>query len=496
MLLRFREERGIAMITAMIVSMVLMATASAVVGLSIHNSNGSSLDRKRLQAVNTAEAGLSSTMSLLQTTATAALPCTGDASLHGTLPTDPASEYTATIDYYNVYPPSGTPMTCAGATSEVHTAAVLPKAAAIVSKGTAVVTGIRGAQSRTMETLVRLRPIRSGFNQAIFSDTGLDLTNNLSVIGNVGNDGDIYTNGNWTCSNSSNIKGSVLVQGSGTMSSSCTVAQDVWAAKSLSMSNSATIGHDATASGAGYDITMANTSFVTHNATAGRNCSGCSGRVGAAITANSVSNPPPHLDLPKINYVAADWLAGDADAGIPPYTIQSFATCTGATANAISTGWTSPTVARISPACGLTFSNNSTINVQSDLAIITDGSLTTVNQNNWQGVGGTHNLYIIVPWEATTAGNLLGGTPVCTAGLHDISISNNTNFVNLKVFIYSPCTVTYNNNNSGLGGQVLAGTVNITNLYTLAFSPLLVPGAGQVRGYKVDIAYVREIVNS
>ena len=90
------------------------------------------------------------------------------------------------------------------------------------------------------------------------------------------------------------------------------------------------------------------------------------------------------------------------------------------------------------------------------------------------------------------------GTPSCAGGPpgpHDISIANNTNFVRLHVFIYSPCTVSYNNNNSGLGGQVLAGTVNVQNLYSLQFFPLRVPGAGQIVGYKVDIAYEREIVN-
>ena len=75
------------------------------------------------------------------------------------------------------------------------------------------------------------------------------------------------------------------------------------------------------------------------------------------------------------------------------------------------------------------------------------------------------------------------------------TVANNTNFVRLHVFIYSPCTVSYNNNNSGLGGQVLAGTVDVQNLYSLQFFPLRIPGAGQIVGYKVDIAYEREIVN-
>jgi hypothetical protein len=63
------------------------------------------------------------------------------------------------------------------------------------------------------------------------------------------------------------------------------------------------------------------------------------------------------------------------------------------------------------------------------------------------------------------------------------------------MFVYTPCTATFSNNNAGDGGQVFAGNVVISNLFTLNFSPLLIPGAGDITGYKVNIAYVREITN-
>ena len=500
MLMRLRrDERGIALISALLISMVLVAIAVSVVALAMHNTEQSSNDRKRLQAVNMAEAGLGATESLLQTTATANLPCNGDAVLHSTLPTTPSSEYTATIDYYPSYPPTGTPMTCAN----VRSSAVLPAAAQITSRGTAVILGQRGAVTRTMETLVRLRPIRAGFQQAIFADRDLTLFNNLNVTGNVGNDGDVYTNGSFACNNSSNIKGSLLVQGSITLGNTCTVAQDAWAKTSVTMTQQAAVGHDATASTTGSDISMSNSSTVTHNATAARNCNGCAGRVGGAITPGHVSNPPPRLDFPKVNYVQSCWADPDScgtDVPIAPYTnFVTFNNCStsgaGNTQDTIDAGWASRTVAVISPNCVLPWQNNTTVNVRNNLAIIAYGGLQTLNQTTFQGVGGSYDLYLIVPWEATTGGNMTGGTPDCTGGAHDISIANNTNFVNLHVLVYSPCTVSYNNNNSGLGGQVLGGEVDINNLYNLSFFPLRIPGAGQIVGYRVDIAYEREIVN-
>jgi hypothetical protein len=256
------------------------------------------------------------------------------------------------------------------------------------------------------------------------------------------------------------------------------------------------------------DITFFNAnSYVTHNATAARNCTSCAGHVGGAITANHVSNPPPRLDLPKVNYVQSCWAdptSCDADIPISPYTtfppVSGFNNCStsgpGNTQDTIDAGWNSNTVAVISANCVLSWQNNTTVNVRANMALITYGGLQMLNQTTFQSADGSpHDLYLIVPWEATTGGNMTGGTPNCTGGAHDISIGNKTSFVNLHVFMYTPCTVTYNNNNDGLGGQVLAGQVDVKNLYNLQFFPMRVPGAGPIVGYHVDITYEREIVN-
>ncbi len=126
------------------------------------------------------------------------------------------------------------------------------------------------------------------------------------------------------------------------------------------------------------------------------------------------------------------------------------------------------------------------MNIKNDLAIITDGALTTVNQNNWQGVGGSYTLYVIVPYDSAAT---------CPVGTHDITISNNTDFSSVKLLLYTRCTLDMSNHNVGQGGQLFGGTVNIKNLYNLTFKPILIPGAGQVTGYALDIAYLREVTN-
>jgi hypothetical protein len=226
---------------------------------------------------------------------------------------------------------------------------------------------------------------------------------------------------------------------------------------------------------------MDNSSVITHNATAGRNCTGCGSNVGGDIVRNHTSPYPPVYTLPTLNYSSAAWQSAGYD------TTKNYSDCTAAK-TAIMNGYSSPTVARISPACALAFSNNDVVNVKSDMAIITDGSISSTNQVNFQSADGNkYTLFLIVPTSATSGG--------CSGGTHDISFSNQTNFTNLRVFVYTPCTVTYNNNNDGLGGQIIGGSVNISNLYTLSFLPIDVPG-GTDTGYSVDIAFIREIVNS
>ncbi|SRR6266511_25890 len=485
MLTRLRaDERGVAMITALLVSFVIVILSIAVTTLSLHNSGASALDRKRAQAIASAEAGLDATFSILQRTSTASLPCTGDSRLHAVIPTTPASEYTVTVTYYATYPPTGSAMTCPLEANN------RPQGAVLVSKGTAVVGGSPVAVSRSMQTETRLSPLYGALAQAIYTDSTFQTQNNMTLNGYQGNDGDVYVaHGNWACANGSQIHGSIVVadrtagNGTASMASSCTVYQDVWANSSASMINSAVVGHDLTSSLS--TITLNNNTRVNNNARSGGSCTGCSGRVGGSIAPNSVSPSPPLFPFPEVEYDQNAWQS--APFG---YQVQSFTDCAAAN-TAISAGWTAKTVARISPACALSWANNSTISIRNDLAIITDGSIVTTQQANWTAVGGPWTVYFIVPWSSAT----VGGVPSCSGGVHDISFSNKTTFTNLKIFTYSPCSVTYSNNDAGLGGQIIGGTVDITNLYTLNYLPFDLPTNATVDGFDVDIAYLREIVN-
>jgi len=56
-------------------------------------------------------------------------------------------------------------------------------------------------------------------------------------------------------------------------------------------------------------------------------------------------------------------------------------------------------------------------------------------------------------------------------------------------------TGAFANNNNGLGGQVYAGNLSVTNQFLLSYIPILIPGITAATGYTSDIAYLREIPN-
>ena len=78
--MRLKDEEGVAMITAILVSVIVISLSAVAIQLAVHNVGTSAYDRKRVQAVAAAEAGIDATMEELQTAqaqtnGTVNLPC-------------------------------------------------------------------------------------------------------------------------------------------------------------------------------------------------------------------------------------------------------------------------------------------------------------------------------------------------------------------------------------------------------------------------------------
>jgi hypothetical protein len=96
-------------------------------------------------------------------------------------------------------------------------------------------------------------------------------------------------------------------------------------------------------------------------------------------------------------------------------------------------------------------------------------------------------MFMIVPWPQSTCSSTSSN-----AEYHDISVGNNSNFNSLvTVGLYTPCTAHMSNQNA-FYGQVIGGSVDISNNWTMIYKAIVVPGA-LVTGFTEDIAYIREI---
>jgi len=471
-----QQENGIAMITVMLTSMVVIGLSLTAVQLSQHGLSSTATDRKRIQAVDAAEAGLDITLAALQANPYPTLPCT----VAGTLSDVPTTaSYSVAITYYPTFPPSGAPLTCASGVS------AQPAAAELASTGD---TQSAVGGKRQMDALVKLSPVAgssSGFNRAIFSDQGPVLNNTLTINGYSGQDGDIYSNGNVTCNNAATVHGSVYTQGTAFLNNGCNITVDLYAKGNLTTNNASSIGHDAISSQG--NISLGNTSTVSHDATAKGTNTG--GTVTGQRRSNQTGIPdPPTASLPTLNWNAAAWTS----AG---YTLVDEGTnCTQAH-NDIATMNTATvnTVYRITGSCQVTWTNNETVTVARDLAVVADGGFLWNNSFKLKSsvAGLKHKVWWIVPSDAVTVSSPCQSSD---GGVHDMLANNaNSSTSDITVFFYTPCNISMNNAISG-GGQIYGGRVKINNAFTLNYVPADIPGAASATTtlYTVAISYKRE----
>lgn len=478
MRMRMRDERGVAMVVALLVSFVLLLLATAIVAQSIHNVDSSALDRRRLQSINAAEAGNNYYYAYLQSTQVTSLSC---APVTQTIASAPATaSFTATPTYFDA---SGNAMSCPSSTPFTSTS--YPSAVSIQTTGS-----VSGQTPRTMQTYIRLNPVYGGFGAAILVNSTASFVNNFNIYGNTSYDGDIYVlNGNFTIGNSGHVRGNVYVpNGGASMSNSSLIEGDLWVRDNITMSNSARVNGNAISSTG--SISGANLASVGLNATASTTISGVA--VGGTQYPNTVSPQPPTQPFPQIGYVLTDW-TNAGYTNIQTFTGASACTnardyVTGTFSSTPSIGNTVVRITGVTGGCTLTFTNLTNVTVNANLAIITDYGITMENQSNWNASGTVKDVHFISTWPAPNP---------CPSGTASKSVitANNTSMNDLvHAFFYSPCLASMSNS-SNWHGQVIGGQVSIANNFAMTYEPVLVPGVGQVQSFTEDIAYVREVAN-
>jgi hypothetical protein len=497
------------MILALIVTMIVLGLSIVIINQSIHAADSSALDRRRTIAVSAAEAGVDDYYHYLSDIyAAGATLSTMNCTRTGSVTSGPnQATWNASVTMYTASGSTYTPTTCPPPSG------IVPAAARITSTGQSPTTTLL----RKMQSFVRLTPQYGGFNQALLAMTSTAVSNKVTLNGLEGDDADVIMNCpsppcSLSLTNNQSISGNLYVSGSVSMTNSVDVGGDVWSTGNISMTTGATVNGDAKSSQGSISVT--NPAYVSGNALAAGTVTSTA-QVGGTSSPNAVLDDPVTWSLPQVTFDATQQAKWQAQG----FQIMTFTTCTGV-------GGALPWITTVLPTlgtniygtndyvvyinsvapCDLPFSNNTTINMPGSLAIVTTGSITTQGQVTFQAVNANANRLAATGADAQlflidiyrTGLTCAGTTSPFAPGPYDLTMSNNTNFLNvssppiLAVSMYSPCAVHLSNQNS-FNGQVLAKTLDIRNQVTINYQPVLIPGVAQVTGFKEDPVYKREV---
>jgi len=451
---RTKDERGVALLTAVMISSIVMVMGITAVQISVHNSDQSARDRRRVESIGSAEAGLDYYFSHLQDVSPSEIQCEASQALTGS----PTAEFTVTAEYFDA---AGDPIACPMDDETI------PDSALITSEGTTSQVD----PTRTVQSFVYLipKPPRPFGDQAIFSDGDPEFDSNVTIFGGGAINADIYTNGDVILQSNVQAEGSVFAQGSAIVEGNAEIKKDVWAGGSVTLRSQAVVRGNVTSSTS--FVAVQQNSHVYGNAQAGTTITGGGSSIDGLRIANTPSDPPPERPFPTYTYDAQDWI----DSG---YTVTSFSSCT--SARTYLQGITSGKHAvRITSSCDLDFPSNSTWMIRDDIAVISNGGLQMRSNSLIENTGGPHKAHLIFG---------LAEADPC-----DITFSSNSDIADdLTALFYTPCAINMNSNSFVGKGQMFGGTVNFNSNSTLYFELIPVPGLAP-DGFDEDITFIREV---
>ncbi len=495
---RRQDDSGVALVMAMGVALLGIMVAGVVVTMTITAANDSGRDRVRTAEVHSAEAAVDTTMAILQATT----PCPGPAFSGLTYGSGPeASTVVVEIKYLKKTATSTIELTCSGGLlSDVPTQA-------IISATSTAVIAQQGLQPvRTLEAKVNLTPVYSpGAKAAIFSANGLGTSASFHLEpGTPGESSNVWIDsGDWTCKGgSSQIKtvGSVFLPGGSLdLQNNCVVDGDVWVQNNLTTSSSSesnAVSGSMTVRSGNLNLSKA----ITINGAA---------RLGGAtdtdltalggITANMGAAAIPNLTsvgLPQIEWSQASWegegftyqTAADFGARMDASWGGSNSPCDSwnkSTPIALPTG---KTVYYLPSSCPGTIDiKKGALELHGDTAIFLNG-LSVTQTFTVTSVGGSHKLWIIVPYSAPSTGSR--------------SLDSNSTSItfdaNTEAFLYAPGLVSMNPHGN-YRGQIYGGTVDLKNDSDMVYENVGVPGVdlgastSSIVGFEVELVNKREV---
>lgn len=468
-----RDDSGLAMITAILILMAVVSLSIVSFQLAGHDLEQSANDRRNVQAIHAAEAGIDRFLHYLSHNAPITNPATSMAP--ESLSTSPAPSFSVTATYYCTSDGTGSTYGTGSCISPT-----VPSSALITSVGTTA------GRSRTMSAFVGLSSTPGGYTlagAAVYAGNSATWTGQAQITNSTGTElaANLYSNGNLDIKGGGTVYGTVEAQGYLNLSGTTDVKNAAMSKGALSIGNNSIVRGDA----------RSTTSSLTNGGVVSGNAHYCTGGVpGGTVSGSRIQecpNPPgPTVQgFTPFTFNAADWQAKG-------YTVNTYSSCSLAQTflNALPTG---NYVVRLTNSCGLTLPN---VTMRGNIAVISNGDLS-----------GTGSTSISVPstpnphYQLSLMANVLNtpavsGGPTCSSN-SGISMVAGTTFPNgVDVLFYTPCDVKFTGNaTAAIQGQIISGRdVTFSSGSNITYKPLYIPGTSPT-GYDEKLRYRREITN-
>jgi Tfp pilus assembly protein PilX len=439
-----RDERGVGIVTALMVTLVVFATGAMWAQQAVHQTEGSGVERSREKAIAAAEAGLNAAMArLAQNPSCPSTPVTGTVAGVG--------------DWEYSFPASTDPryVNCSSPTEYRRY---------IVAKGWSPSRTATRQQHRQLEQQVDL-VATDGFRYALFASTGgITGANQITVRG------DAYSRSAVTIDNNSTVTGNLTSLGEVTLQNSTLITGTVWANGAVDVNtsgNGSGVNGDVLTSSGNVNVG----SRVGGNVQAAGSITG-GGTVGGTKTPNSPAAVPPALDLPTYTWASSNFTSPTIWApptySSPASSFQSWFNSHDAAfsgAHRITTCGAPYSSTSCSPTVGAV-SFDEKWNMPADTTVVSVGPIALTRDID----SGTGNLVIVSNYP---------GTPCTTPGAacNAITLSNNWSIPSsVKVLIFAQNGCVDVSNLKTFVGAIYARCIDLDNNFDLTYYPVAPPG--------------------
>jgi Tfp pilus assembly protein PilX len=489
---RGSDDEGVALLIAVALTALAAAMMITMTMIVIQENKSTGRDRDRSVSVMTAEGGIDTALAQIQNAAVSSIPC-GASTTTGSSANPEVVTLTTTVKYFDA---AGTQLSCP-LTDTMYAAQ-----ASVRSSAVSIPRGGGQQVTRTMETLVQLKPkYANDLDRAIFGNSGVTVSNNFDLYGQTGPDADVYTNGDFTCSQNEHFRGSIYAQGNINVTGSCTIDVNANAAKSFNMTNSqASVGGDVLVNPGptGNANITAGTVGGKVKAVSVTPASYCSNNPNKCVTGAGSAPAPPSIAFPQMGTSTTGWV----NAG---YTVVNLSACDNGVDSPdgylATKGQNLPgkTLINVTGNCPLRFKTSvKSVTLNQDVAVFDPYGIDLENSLSFSSTNSTsHYLYFVQPY-GSTCGPATGSSGSNSFPLGIYLGNLVTMDPTISELLYTPCDVHKANQSSTYGQIYAGGTAYIDNKTDAHYVPIPVfdvTATKRVLSYTADILYKREVLN-